>query len=64
MARVDNDIDYIRVKICDDGAVNLSYTAYNIPFERLRRITGYLVSTLDKWNDSKQAEERDRVKHV
>ncbi len=32
-------------------------------FERIRRITGYLVGTLDKWNDAKKAEERDRVKH-
>lgn len=32
-------------------------------FERIRRITGYLVGTLDRWNDGKQAEERDRVKH-
>lgn len=32
-------------------------------FERIRRITGYLVGTLDKWNNAKQAEERDRVKH-
>ncbi len=35
----------------------------NIPFERVRRITGYLVGTMDKWNDAKKAEERDRVKH-
>lgn len=33
-------------------------------FERIRRITGYLVGTLDRWNDGKQAEERDRVKHT
>ena len=33
------------------------------PFERIRRITGYLVGSLDKWNDSKRAEEHDRVKH-
>ena len=32
-------------------------------FERLRRITGYLVGTLDRWNDAKRAEEHDRVKH-
>lgn len=32
-------------------------------FERLRRITGYLVGTLDRWNDAKKAEEHDRVKH-
>ena len=32
-------------------------------FERIRRITGYLVGTTDRWNNSKRAEERDRVKH-
>ena len=32
-------------------------------FERLRRITGYLVGTLDRWNDGKRAEESQRVKH-
>ena len=35
----------------------------DIPFERLRRITGYLVGTLDRWNDAKKAEEKARVKH-
>lgn len=35
-----------------------------VKFERIRRITGYLVGTMDKWNDAKKAEERDRVKHV
>lgn len=34
-----------------------------LSFERLRRITGYLVGTLDRWNDAKRAEEHDRVKH-
>ena len=33
------------------------------PFERIRRITGYLVGTLDRFNDAKAAEERQRVKH-
>jgi anaerobic ribonucleoside-triphosphate reductase len=32
-------------------------------FERIRRITGYLVGTMDRWNDAKRAEENDRVKH-
>lgn len=32
-------------------------------FERIRRITGYLVGTMDKWNNAKTAEEHDRVKH-
>lgn len=36
----------------------------NIKFERIRRITGYLVGTLDRFNDAKKAEERDRVKHL
>ena len=35
----------------------------DIPYERLRRITGYLVGTLDRWNDGKKAEEKARVKH-
>ena len=47
-----------------------NYTARNehmvgegVGFERIRRITGYLVGTMDKWNNAKRAEERDRVKH-
>ena len=35
-----------------------------VPFERIRRITGYLVGTLDRFNDAKRAEERERVKHM
>ncbi len=34
-----------------------------VGFERVRRITGYLVGTTDRWNDAKLAELRDRVKH-
>lgn len=34
-----------------------------IGFERIRRITGYLVGTIERFNDAKKAEERDRVKH-
>ena len=34
-----------------------------IGFERIRRITGYLVGTLERFNNGKRAEERDRVKH-
>ena len=32
-------------------------------FERIRRITGYLVGTIDRFNNGKRAEEADRVKH-
>lgn len=35
-----------------------------VKFERIRRITGYLVGTLDRFNNGKRAEEHDRVKHT
>lgn len=35
-----------------------------VKFERIRRITGYLVGTTSRFNDAKQSEERDRVKHT
>ena len=35
-----------------------------VRFERIRRITGYLVGGLERFNDGKRAEERDRVKHM
>lgn len=47
----------------DEEEVELAYELDARPFERVRRITGYLVGTLDKWNDGKRAEEHDRVKH-
>ena len=34
-----------------------------VGFERIRRITGYLVGTLDRFNNGKRAEVQDRVKH-
>ena len=44
----------------DGDYADLNYTFSHVPFER---ITGYLVGTMDKWNDAKAAEEADRVKH-
>lgn len=35
-----------------------------VGFERIRRITGYLVGTIDRFNNGKRAEERERVKHT
>lgn len=46
--------------ICEKGEPK---KGKGVKFERIRRITGYLVGTLDKWNDAKKAEEKDRVKH-
>ncbi|MBQ9059971.1 MAG: hypothetical protein IJ128_02400 [Firmicutes bacterium] len=47
----------------DGEFADLNYKFTNVPFERIRRITGYLVGTMDHWNDAKTAEEADRVKH-
>lgn len=47
----------------DGDHVELSYDYGAQPFHRIRRITGYLVGTLDRFNNGKAAEERDRVKH-
>ena len=52
----------IDIKV-DGEFVELSYDFGNQPFHRIRRITGYLVGTLDRFNNGKRAEERDRVKH-
>ena len=60
---VADNISSVNVTLCDDGCVDLSYVAKCQKFERIRRITGYLVGTVDRWNDAKQAEEKDRVKH-
>lgn len=59
----DDSLDTVYVKACADGCVDVSYSAHGAPFERIRRITGYLVGTLERWNDAKRSEEKDRVKH-
>ena len=56
-------LESLNIEIEGDYA-NLSYKFSPVSFERIRRITGYLVGTIDNWNDAKQAEEKDRVKHV
>lgn len=53
----------IEVDAEDSDFVGLTYTLKDVPFERIRRITGYLVGTMDQWNDAKTKEESDRVKH-
>ena len=47
----------------DGEYADLNYEFSHVPFERIRRITGYLVGTMDNWNDAKCAEQNDRVKH-
>lgn len=53
----------IRYAEDDEAEIELKFKVKGAPFERIRRITGYLVGTTERWNDAKQAEERDRVKH-
>lgn len=54
----------IAIDVTVDGDyVDLSYDFDPQPFQRIRRITGYLVGTLDRFNDAKRSEEKDRVKH-
>ena len=47
----------------DGDYADLNYEFEKVPFERIRRITGYLVGTMDHGNEAKAAEEADRVKH-
>lgn len=47
----------------DGEFVNLKYELEPVPFDRIRRITGYLVGGTDRWNDAKLAELNDRVIH-
>ena len=55
-------IKSLKVTVDDDFA-DLEYEFEPTPFERIRRITGYLVGSMESWNDAKTAEEHDRVKH-
>ena len=48
----------------DGGYINAKYHFSDEPFQRIRRITGYLVGTLDRFNNAKRAEEKARVKHT
>ena len=57
-----NNVKRVNVEIDGDEVV-LSYDLAQGNFERIRRITGYLVGTLDRFNNAKRAEERERVKH-
>lgn len=49
--------------VIDGDLIRVEYAFEPVPFERIRRITGYLVGDLNRWNDEKKAEEADRVKH-
>ena len=59
----DREVESIDLKV-DGDYVDISYHFVPQPgFQRIRRITGYLVGTLDRFNNAKRAEVDDRVKH-
>lgn len=71
---IDSYVDYIKKKFptkqlqsldlkVDGDYVDMEYSFDQVPFERIRRITGYLVGTVDRFNNAKRSEEQDRVKH-
>lgn len=57
-----NIIDTMDLKV-DGDFVDIEYHFVDTPIQRIRRITGYLVGTLDRFNDAKKSEVEDRVKH-
>ena len=62
--RLTEPLRSLTISMTEDGRIALDYTTQGQKFERIRRITGYLVGTIDRWNNAKQAEESERVKHV
>ena len=58
------DIELETITATIDGEeVDVNFTYHTKAFERIRRITGYLVGTIDRFNDAKRAEVEQRVKH-
>ena len=59
----DREIEELIITIDGDEVKLETHFKQPPKFIRIRRITGYLVGTLDRFNDAKRAEEHDRVKH-
>lgn len=59
---LDRRLIKVSISLRKDGEVDIDWEAER-KFERIRRITGYLVGTVDRWNNGKRAELADRVKH-
>lgn len=58
----DKTIKSVAIDVKDDN-VEIEFTYDSKPFHRIRRITGYLVGDISRFNDAKRAEVTDRVKH-
>ena len=53
----------LRITLNSEGYLDCDYEIQPPKFERIRRITGYLVGSMERWNNAKRAEESERVKH-
>lgn len=61
---IKNGARVCHASLSEDGEnIDLKFQKDAPKFKRIRRITGYLVGTLERFNNAKRAEERDRVKH-
>lgn len=59
----ERNIKGMEITVVNKECVDIEYHYGTLPFERIRRVTGYLAGTVDRFNNAKQAEVRDRVKH-
>lgn len=59
----DREIEKMTISILGANEVEIECDYHTKKFQRIRRITGYLVGTLDRFNNAKRSEVRDRVKH-
>ena len=55
-------LEWLKLEV-EGEEVGISYGLAPIPFDRIRRITGYLVGNMGRWNNAKSIEEHDRIKH-
>ena len=62
--KTEGEITKITLKTLSHDSVKLDFATAPVKFERIRRITGYLTGTVDRWNEAKKAELYDRVKHA
>lgn len=62
----DKHIEAIDISVDENNReyVDITVDFGKTPFERIRRITGYLVGSLERFNDAKRAEVEDRIKHM
>lgn len=59
----DKEFKSLTFTIVDGENLDVDYSYDSVPIQRIRRITGYLVGTLERFNNAKRAEVNDRVKH-